>query len=248
MRVDLRSSSTKGVPPPFAPCAVATAQGESGRGRCDGEGGRGLGGEQLPDARGAATRVEAGLVEGWTDWRWRPARLPELRRSICIGLRYGSFLTGRFAAALRAGLWCTASGLVARAPTRSLAASNERNSASCLICFGPDILSYFGVRRTIDFAARSSHARRSALLRSGQPLAGRPHGNACLHCQLSTENCLLRSSARSPCPPLGTPPRAAGRLRRPHLRASCPTLGCHPGTAAVISTIIRDRRVCDLFI
>jgi hypothetical protein len=36
--------------------------------------------------------------------RWSRARLPELRRSFCIGLRYGSFLTGRSAAALPTGL------------------------------------------------------------------------------------------------------------------------------------------------
>jgi hypothetical protein len=59
MPVDLRSSSTEGAPPPFAPCAVASAQGESGRGRCDGEGGRGLGEEQLPNTLGGATRTEA---------------------------------------------------------------------------------------------------------------------------------------------------------------------------------------------
>ena len=61
------------------------------------------------------------------------ARLAEPQRSFRIGLRYGSFLTGRSAAALRAGLRFPASGLVAKAPARSLAASIERNSASCLI-------------------------------------------------------------------------------------------------------------------
>ncbi len=62
------------------------------------------------------------------------------------------------------------------------------------------------------------------LRRYGQPFANSNGWNIFTRFKTFFFSCLPRwFTAHSPCPALGTPPLAVGRLRRPHLWASCPT-------------------------
>ena len=161
------------------------------------------------------------------------ARLAEPQRSFRIGLRYGSFLTGRSAAALRAGPRFPASGLVAKAPARSLAASNQRNSASlphqvphghpCPTSATRGLVLRQG-EPLLFFSPWALDLRPSYRLAHGATANGRglPCDDLYLHCQLSTENCPLAASASFHGLRLCWPKGPLGRLRRSSLRASMP--------------------------
>jgi hypothetical protein len=142
---------------------------------------------------------------------------------------------------------CLASGPVVhrsrlrspRLPSRSLPASKKRNSASCLIGLGPGIQALAaacGGPSTARLVPRTLVDRPSYVPGNRSPIV-RVATLACpANCPRKTASSLFRLALLP-----STWHASAGRWAAcggPRSRTSCPSLGCHPGTAAVISTIV----------